>query len=78
LIIKGLEAEGDKTREAARDFLEKEFGVKSGVKKIQAAGKTGRNLVIVEMDSWKLKEKVNEREKGVRRQEDIYRSRHDA
>jgi len=28
------------------------------VKKIQVAGKTGREMVIIEMDSWELKENV--------------------
>ncbi|CAL1671879.1 unnamed protein product [Lasius platythorax] len=58
LIIKGLKKEKKNIYETTREFLEKKFGVIEGVKRIQAVGKEGREMIIVEMNSWEEKEGI--------------------
>jgi hypothetical protein len=64
LVIKGLHKEGSMNiKEAANIFLEKEFGVKEEVKRIQISGRQDKEVVIVEMDCWESKEKIMKEKK---------------
>ncbi|GAB1867292.1 hypothetical protein CAJAP_08371 [Camponotus japonicus] len=56
LIIKGLEEGKKNIFEMTREFLE-EFGVREGVKRIQAVGKEGREMIIVEMNGGKRRKR---------------------
>ncbi|CAL1680915.1 unnamed protein product [Lasius platythorax] len=57
LIITELKKEKKNIYETTREFLE-EFGVIEGVKRIQAVGKEGREMIIVEMSSREEKEGI--------------------
>src|SRR5580765_2951986 len=63
LIIKGLEKEKKNIYETTREFLKKEFGVTDGVKRLQAVGKEGKEMIIVEMNSWEEKEEIMKEKK---------------
>lgn len=58
LIIRGLNKGNRNIYETMREFLEKRFGVVEGVKRIQAMGKEGREVIIVEMNSWEEKKGI--------------------
>jgi len=64
LVIKGLRGKGEKNLiESAQKFLEEEFEVKGGVKEVQIAGGEGRELIIIQMDSWERREEIMRRTK---------------
>jgi len=59
LVIKGLREKGKKNLiESAQKFLEENFEVKGGMKEVQIAGGEGREVIIIQMDSWERKEEI--------------------
>lgn len=62
MVIRGLKQGKSDLKEEAKTFLEKEFGVKESVRKVQVIRKEGRKeIVLVEMENWEEKEKIKER-----------------
>jgi len=52
LVIKELRGKGKKNLiESAQKFLEEEFEIKGGVKKVQIARGEGREVIIIQMDN---------------------------
>lgn len=65
-VIRGLQKEENVSlKEIADVFLEKKFGVKDEVKKMQISGRVGKEVIIVEMNFWESKENIM-KEKSVR------------
>jgi len=52
--------------ETARKFLEEEFDVKERIKEVQIAREKGREMVIIQMDSWEKKQEIMRRNKKLR------------
>jgi len=64
LVIKGLRGKRKKNLiESAQKFLEEEFEVKRGVKEVQIARGEGREVIIIQMDSWERKEEIMKKKK---------------
>jgi len=64
LVIKGLKRKRKKNLiKIAQKFLEEEFEIKEGVKEKQIAGGEGREVVIIQVDSWEKKEEIMRRKK---------------
>lgn len=62
--FRGLKKKERSIKETAEMFL-KEFDVKEGVKRMQIVGREGREVVIVEMDSWERKEEIMRRKRNL-------------
>jgi len=59
LVIKELKGKEKKNLiEIAKKFLEEKFEVKEGIKEAQIAGGEGKEMVIIQMDSWERKEEI--------------------
>lgn len=59
LVIRGLKGKGRKElTQTAERFLEEEFGVKEGVKEVRTVGREGREIVVIQMESWEKKERI--------------------
>lgn len=58
IVIKGLEKKEKSLEEIARAFLEKEFGIKEGIGKIDILGKSRREIVVVELKDWETKQRI--------------------
>lgn len=71
IVIKGLENKEKSIEKMAREFLEKEFGIKKGVGKIDTVGKGKRELAVMELKDWETKQKIM-REKGKLGERKIY------
>lgn len=71
IVIKGLENKEKSIEKMAREFLEKEFGIKEGVGKIDTVGKGKRELAVVELKDWETKQKIM-REKSKLGERKIY------
>jgi len=66
LVIKGLRGKGKKNQiESAQKFLEEEFEIKRGVKEMQIARGEGREVIIIQMDSWERKEEIMKKKKSL-------------
>jgi len=47
----------------AQKFLEEEVEIKEGIKEVHIAGGEGKEVVIIQMDSWEKKEEIMRRKK---------------
>ncbi|XP_071579271.1 uncharacterized protein [Temnothorax nylanderi] len=68
IVIRGLNT-NTKTRsikDVAREFLEHEFKVKEEVKSVQTVGMEGREVVIIELEDWEIKEKIMKEKKKLK------------
>ena len=73
IVIRGLStnAKAGNIKDSARKWLEQKFGIKDKVKYVKTTGFEGKEIIIVEMDEWKTKEKIM-KEKSKLRGENIY------
>lgn len=58
IVIKGLEKKEKSLEEIARAFLEKEFGIKEEVGKIDILEKSRREIAVVELKDWEIKQRI--------------------
>lgn len=66
IVVKEIE-EGEEDKEkATKTFLKEVFDIKEGIKKIEIIGKKGRQVAVVELINWEVKQKIMKEKKKLR------------